>query len=113
MVVYHLPQIPGNFCWDVNGKRFFGLSHWKIRLNANSKKVSSPILLVGTFQIEIPLQFTSFWSFVLVSYMVLMVHVHVTGIQSSTARQSGSVRQMVNIAVRSYHSSQPKFPEFF
>ena len=19
-VVYHLPQIPGNFCWDVNGK---------------------------------------------------------------------------------------------
>ena len=22
MVVYHLPQIPGNFGWDVNGKRF-------------------------------------------------------------------------------------------
>ena len=25
-VVDHLPQIPGNSCWDVNGKRFFGLS---------------------------------------------------------------------------------------
>ena len=22
-VVYHLPQIPGNSCWDVNDKRFF------------------------------------------------------------------------------------------
>ena len=22
MVVYHLPQIPENSCWDVNGKRF-------------------------------------------------------------------------------------------
>ena len=22
-VVYHLPQIPGNFGWDVDGKRFF------------------------------------------------------------------------------------------
>ena len=29
-VVYHLLQIPGNSCWDVNGKRFFGSSHWKI-----------------------------------------------------------------------------------
>ena len=33
LVVYHLPQILGNSCWNVNGnnlKRFFGLSHWKI-----------------------------------------------------------------------------------
>ena len=29
-VVYHLQQIPGNSGWDVNGKRFFGSSHWKI-----------------------------------------------------------------------------------
>ena len=29
-VVYHLPQIPGNSAWDVNGKGFFGSSHWKI-----------------------------------------------------------------------------------
>ena len=30
MFIYHLPQIPGNSCWDVNGKRFCGSSHWKI-----------------------------------------------------------------------------------
>ena len=29
-VVSHLPQIPGNSGWDVNGKRFFGSSYWKI-----------------------------------------------------------------------------------
>ena len=35
-----LPQIPGNSCWDVNGKRFFGSSHWKIPgTNGNSEKV--------------------------------------------------------------------------
>ena len=28
--VSHLPQIPGNSGWGVNGKRFFGSSHWKI-----------------------------------------------------------------------------------
>ena len=40
MVVYHLPQIPGNFGWDLNGKRFFGSSHWKIPgTNGNSEKV--------------------------------------------------------------------------
>ena len=40
MVVYHLPQIPGNSCWDVNGKSFFGSSHWKIPwTNGNSEKV--------------------------------------------------------------------------
>ena len=39
-VVYHLPQIPGNSGWDVNGKRFFGSSHWKIPgTNGSSEKV--------------------------------------------------------------------------
>ena len=37
-VVYHLPQIPENSGWDVNGKSFFGSSHWKIPgTNANSE----------------------------------------------------------------------------
>ena len=36
-VVYYLPQILGNSCWDVNGKRVFGSSHWKIPgTNGNS-----------------------------------------------------------------------------
>ena len=40
MFVYHLPQIPGNSSWDVNGKRFFVSSHWKIPgTNRNSEKV--------------------------------------------------------------------------
>ena len=40
MVVYHSPQIPGNSCWDANGKRYFGLSHWKIPgINGNFEKV--------------------------------------------------------------------------
>ena len=40
LVVYHLPQISGNPDWDVNGKRFFGSSHWKIPgTNGNSEKV--------------------------------------------------------------------------
>ena len=35
-----MPQIPGNSGWDVNGKRFFGSSHWKIPgTNGNSEKV--------------------------------------------------------------------------
>ena len=39
MVVYHLPQISGNSSWDVNGKRFFVSSHWKIPgTNGNSEK---------------------------------------------------------------------------
>ena len=39
-VVYHLPQIPGNSGWDVNGEQFFGSSHWKIPwTNGNSEKV--------------------------------------------------------------------------
>ena len=39
-VVYHLPQIPGNSRWDVNGEQFFGSSHWKIPgTNGNSEKV--------------------------------------------------------------------------
>ena len=40
LVVYHLPQIPGNSGWDVNGKRFYGSSHWIIPgTNGNSEKV--------------------------------------------------------------------------
>ena len=40
LVVYHLPRIPGNSGWDVNDKRFFGSSHWKIPgTNENSEKV--------------------------------------------------------------------------
>ena len=40
MVVYHLPQIPGNSGCDVNGKHFFGSSHWKIpETNGHSEKV--------------------------------------------------------------------------
>ena len=39
-VVYHLPPIPGNSCWDVNGKRFYGSSQWKIPgTNGNSERV--------------------------------------------------------------------------
>ena len=39
-VVYHLPQISGHSGRDVNGKCFFGLSHWKIPgTNGNSEKV--------------------------------------------------------------------------
>ena len=39
-VAYHLPQIPGDSGWDVNGKRFFGSFHWKIPgANGNSEKV--------------------------------------------------------------------------
>ena len=35
-----LPQILGNSCWDANGKRFVGSSHWKIPgTNGHSKKV--------------------------------------------------------------------------
>ena len=46
-VVYHLPQIPGNSCWDVNGKCFLGSSHWKIPgTNENSEKVV-PFSLLG------------------------------------------------------------------
>ena len=40
LVVYRLSQIPRNSGWDVNGKRFFGSSHWKIPgTNGNSEKV--------------------------------------------------------------------------
>ena len=40
MVVYHLPKIPGNSVWDVNGTRSFGSSHWKIPgTNGNSEKI--------------------------------------------------------------------------
>ena len=67
MVVCLLPQIPGNSCWDVNGKRFCGSSHWKITgTNRNSEKVI-PFSWLGEFRMEIRLSFTSFLSFVLVS----------------------------------------------
>ena len=60
MVVYHLPQIPGNS--DVNGKQFFDSFHWKIPgTNGNSEKV------VRTFRMEIHLPLTSFLSFIPVS----------------------------------------------
>ena len=40
MVVYHLPQIPGNSGWDVNSKVFFGSSHRKIPgTNGKTEKV--------------------------------------------------------------------------
>ena len=40
LVVHHLPQILGNFGWGVNGKRFFGSTHWKIPgTNGNSERV--------------------------------------------------------------------------
>ena len=50
-VVDHLPQIPGNSCWDVNSKRFFWfVRHWKIPgTNGNCEKV----VPFGTFRMEI------------------------------------------------------------
>ena len=40
LVVYHLKHIPGTSGWDVDGKRLFGLSHWKIPgTNGTSEKV--------------------------------------------------------------------------
>ena len=64
---YHLPQFPGNSCWDVNGKRFFGSSYWKIPpRNGNSEKVV-PFSRLERSRMEIRLPFTSFLSFVLVS----------------------------------------------
>ena len=67
MVVYHLPQFPGNSRWDVNGKRFFGSSYWKISPDKQKFWKGSPVFPVGTFRMEIRLPFTSFLSFVLVS----------------------------------------------
>ena len=64
---YHLPQFPGNSCWDVNGKRFFGSSYWKIPPDKRKFWKGSPVFPVGTFQMEILLPFTSFLNFVLVS----------------------------------------------
>ena len=45
LVVYHLPKIPRNFFWDVNGKRFFGSSHCKIPRTSSEKVV--PISRLG------------------------------------------------------------------
>ena len=48
---YHLPQIPGNFGWEINGKRLFGSSHWKIPgANGNSENG----LLLTTLRIFFP-----------------------------------------------------------
>ena len=66
IVIYHLSPISGSSCWDVNGKRFCGSSHWKIPgTNRNSEKVVSRL---GEFRREIRLPLPSFLSFVLVSY---------------------------------------------
>ena len=87
-VVYQLPQILGNSGWDVNGKRFFGSSHWKIPgTNGNSGKA-----------VPFPRLGRSEWKFVYhlqVSWVSSQFQV-VTSIQSSAARQSGNFRQMVN-----------------
>ena len=62
LVVYHLPRIPGNSGWDVNGKRFFGSSHWKIPgTNGNSEKVVLFSRLGRSEWNRLP--FTSFLSF--------------------------------------------------
>ena len=98
MVAYHLPQIPGNSGWDVNGKWFFGSSHWKIpRTNRNSEKVV-PFSWLGRSE----------WKLVYhlqVSWVLYQFHV-VTRIQYSAARQSENFRQMVNDCM--YHSYRPK-----
>ena len=98
-LVHLLPQIPWNSSWDVNGKRFFGSSHWKIPgTNRNSEKVAS-FSWLGR----------SKWKFfyrLQVSWVSYHYHV-VTRIQSSAALQSGNFRQMVNDTYRSYG---PKFP---
>ena len=99
VVVYHLPQIPGNPAWDVNGKQFFGSSHWKIPgTNGNPEKVV-PFSRLGRSEWEFVYHLQVSW----VSY-----HFHVvTRIQSSAARQSGNFRQMVNDTFRSF---RPKIP---
>ena len=64
VVVYHLPQIPGNSGWDVTF--FSGSSHWKFRDKRKFWK-GGPVFPIGTFRMEIRLPFTRFLSFVLVS----------------------------------------------
>ena len=66
-VVYHLPQIPGNSCCDVNGKRFFGSSHWKISgTNGISEKVV-PLSPSGRSEWKFVYHLQVSWGFVLVS----------------------------------------------
>ena len=48
-VIYDLPQIPGNSCWDVNGKRFFGSSHWKIPRDKWKFWKANPVFPIGKF----------------------------------------------------------------
>ena len=88
LVVYHLPQIPGNSLWDVNIERFLYSSHWKIPgTNRNSEKVVPFSRLGG-----------SEWKFVYhlqVSWVSYQCHV-ITRIKSSMAWQSGNFRPMVN-----------------
>ena len=70
-VVYHLPQIPGNFGWDVDGKRFFFLVPLENSRDKRKFWNGSPVFPVGTFRMEIGLPFTSFLSFVLQSTLAL------------------------------------------
>ena len=74
---------------------------WKFLQMVNNRWKGCPVFPILTFRMEIRLPLTIFLSFVPVFMFV------VTRIQSSAARQSGNLRQMVN------ENSQPKFPEFF
>ena len=67
LVVYHLPQILENFDRDVNGKRFFWFVPLEISRDKRKFWKGSPVFPIGTFPVEIRLQFTSFLSFVPVS----------------------------------------------
>ena len=88
MVVYHLPQIPGNSFRDLNGKRFCGSSRWKITgRNRNSEKVV-PFSRLGSSE----------------GKFVYHLQVSWVSFQSIAARQSGNFRQMVNDTYRSYRT---------
>ena len=51
LVVYHLPQIPGNSCWDINGRLFWFVS---LENSRDKRKLwkGSPVFPVGTFRME-------------------------------------------------------------
>ena len=59
-IVYHLPQINGTSCWDVNGKRFFWFTQMENSRDKRKFWKGSPIFPNGTFRMEIHLPFTSF-----------------------------------------------------
>ena len=108
MVVYHLPRIPGNFGWDVNGKRCFGSSHRKIPgANSNYEKVV-PFSRLGHTE----------WKFVYHYKFLEFRTIFMLKLKSilGGARQSGNFMQMINDTYRSFlptENSQPKFPDFF